>query len=59
MYSKSVKNLADLKSDDEAAAAEAAAQGGEYPPPDGCLYEEPFHARLCALDSARPLGAKP
>ncbi|CAL5222054.1 g4353 [Coccomyxa viridis] len=28
LYSKSVKNLADLKSDDEAAAAEAAAQGG-------------------------------
>ena len=53
LYSKSVKSLADLKSDDEAAAAEAAAQGGEYPPPDGCLYEEPYHARLCAQDPAQ------
>ena len=58
LYSKSVKSLADLKSDDEAAAAEAAAQGGEYPPPDGCLYEEPYHARLCAQDPARQLAAQ-
>ncbi len=48
LYSNRVKSIADLKSDDEAAAAEQAAQGGEYPPADGCLYEEPYHARLCA-----------
>lgn len=31
LYSKRVKSLADLKSDDEAAAAEQAAQGGKLP----------------------------
>lgn len=53
LYSKTVRNLADLKDDDEAAAAEAAAQGGEDPTLDGCLYEAPFHARLCATDPAQ------